>query len=397
MEQDTMNDIEPDDWFDPDEDSEKGVQIKRYDITSTPNDFNVMTIGNYLEHGPIALPSFQRNFTWDKARASKLIESLILGLPVPQIFLYEEERNKFLILDGQQRLLSIYFFIKGRFPKLKIRTKLREHLIQQGSIPDHILHDNKYFEIFNIKLPKRDEGVANPLEGLNYKTLEEYKTDFDLRPLRVVIIKQNEPKDDISSIYEIYDRLNTGGVNLKPQEIRANLYSSEFYRMIYKTNKNQYWRKIINKPNEDILMRDVELILRCFAVLVWGGEYKPSMTAFLNEFSSHAKRHFDNNDVEILENIFNLFLKSLQELPETAFNSPHAARFSIALFEAVFVGLCSNMWESRELQELPLVVNSDLQRLAGDDEFVSYLQEGTTKQKNLFGRLDIARNLFKSQ
>src|SRR5580658_637920 len=90
---------------------EPDVQLTEYDITASANDFNVLTIINFIESGSIILPPYQRNYTWDKKRASKLIESLILGLPVPQIFLYQESSNRFLVIDGQQRLMSLHFFV----------------------------------------------------------------------------------------------------------------------------------------------------------------------------------------------------------------------------------------------------------------------------------------------
>ncbi|MBO8416679.1 MAG: DUF262 domain-containing protein [Proteobacteria bacterium] len=71
-----------------------------YDISIIPNDFNIMTINSLITSGVIVLPAFQRNYVWDKKRASRFIESLILGLPVPQIFLYQTERNKYSIIDG---------------------------------------------------------------------------------------------------------------------------------------------------------------------------------------------------------------------------------------------------------------------------------------------------------
>src|ERR1700704_5004448 len=85
-------------WFDDyvtDEDDEES-QIDEYEISATPNDFNVLTIFNFIESGVVKIPGFQRNYVWDIKRASKLIESLLLGLPVPQLFLYEEGRNRFL-------------------------------------------------------------------------------------------------------------------------------------------------------------------------------------------------------------------------------------------------------------------------------------------------------------
>jgi uncharacterized protein with ParB-like and HNH nuclease domain len=99
-----------DPWFEDYADS-ADEQIIEYDISAAPNDFNILTIYSFLESGAVRIPGFQRNFVWDIGRSSKLIESLILGLPVPQVFLYEVERNKFLVIDGQQRLMSIYYFI----------------------------------------------------------------------------------------------------------------------------------------------------------------------------------------------------------------------------------------------------------------------------------------------
>ena len=94
-----------------------GYQIGEYDIIASPNDFNIGTIFNFINSGVVKIPGFQRNFVWDVKRASKLIESIIIGLPIPQIFLYEQSRNHFLVIDGQQRLMSIYYFINQRFPR----------------------------------------------------------------------------------------------------------------------------------------------------------------------------------------------------------------------------------------------------------------------------------------
>jgi uncharacterized protein with ParB-like and HNH nuclease domain len=105
-------------WWDEgndEESSEEDIPFE-YDVTSSPNDFNVHTLCSFLEVGIISLPAFQRHYVWDKKRASKFIESLLIGLPVPQIFLYEQEKNKFLIIDGQQRYFTIYFFLKKALP-----------------------------------------------------------------------------------------------------------------------------------------------------------------------------------------------------------------------------------------------------------------------------------------
>jgi uncharacterized protein with ParB-like and HNH nuclease domain len=231
-----MAERDGDEWIDDYAEGADEIQIDEYDITAAPNDFNVLTIYNFLEAGSVRIPGFQRNYVWDLGRASKLIESLLLGLPVPQIFLYESGRNEFLVIDGQQRLMSIYYFIKQRFPRKDKRNELRTIFDQHGIIPDNVLRDDEYFENFRLKLPETLPDHPNKFKGLTYATLDSYKTQFDLRTIRNIIIKQNAPRGDDSSMYEIFNRLNTGGINLKPQEIRMSLYHSEFYDMLYRAD-----------------------------------------------------------------------------------------------------------------------------------------------------------------
>src|ERR1022692_1880527 len=161
--------ITDDDWRDlgtGEAETEDG-QIDEYDLTSTPNDFNTTTIFNFIESGAVKIPGFQRNYVWDIRRASKLIESLIIGLPVPQVFLYEDSRNSFLVIDGQQRLMTIYYFIKRRFPKRARRVAISEVFNSLGKIPDEVLHNDEYFEDFNLKLPEIKPDMPNKFTGLN--------------------------------------------------------------------------------------------------------------------------------------------------------------------------------------------------------------------------------------
>ena len=187
------------------------TSVVSYDISVIPNDFNVMTINSLIESGVISMPAFQRNYVWDRKRASRFIESLILGLPIPQIFLYQVERNKYSIIDGQQRLLTIYFFVKQRFPRSGKRTFLRKVFDENGNIPDSVLSDNEIFQDFKLQFAKQENGAPHPLNNKKYHTLDvAQKSSFDLMPIRCMSIRQNRPEDD-GSIYEIFSRLNTGG------------------------------------------------------------------------------------------------------------------------------------------------------------------------------------------
>ena len=374
-------------WFDDYAEESDEIEIHEYDITASPNDFNVLTIYNFIESGAVRIPGFQRNYVWDISRASKLIESLLLGIPVPQIFLYETDRNQFLVIDGQQRLMSIYYFIKQRFPRKDKRAELRSIFDEQGKIPDDILHDDRYFENFRLKLPQISNN-QNQFKGLSYATLGNYKTQFDMRVIRNVIIKQNAPQGDDSAMYEVFNRLNTGGINLKPQEIRTSMYHSPFYEMLNKANSRPEWRRLLANQEQDIHMKDVEILLRAFAMLVDGDNYAPSMIKFLNQFSRKCKNQTPEQ-IKFLSDLMDSFLNACTNLPENAFFNKKSRRFHIALFEAAFTATCRNALQERRMLN-GIVDNARLQALENDPTFLDALKEGTTQTKNVKIRIERA-------
>lgn len=378
-------------WFEDYAEDADDLQVEEYDITAAPNDFNVLTINSFLESGAVRIPGFQRNYVWDIGRASKLIESLVLGLPVPQVFLYEVERNKFLVIDGQQRLMSIYYFIKQRFPRLDRRSDLRIIFDEHGKIPDNVIHDDNYFENFRLKLGESLPNHPNRFKGLSYQTLEGYKTQFELRTIRNVIIKQNSPQGDDSSMYEVFNRLNTGGVNLKPQEIRTSMYHSDFYEMLYRANSSPLWRRLLGNQDPDLHMKDVELLLRGFALLIDGDTYSPSMVKFLNQFSRKARGQTPVQN-KYLADLMMSFLDACSDLPEDAFIRKNK-RFNVALFEAVFVAVCKKPFAENRLPTTKVGV-AGLTTLEGDPVFLGAMIEGTTQTKNVKLRLQRANQIL---
>jgi hypothetical protein len=384
----TPNDDSRTDWYEDAEPNDEAYEIKEYDITASPNDFNILTLHSFIESGAVKIPGFQRNFVWDLKRASKLIESVIIGLPIPQIFLYEEGRNKFLVIDGQQRLMSIYYFIKGRFPRKEKRVRLREIFDEQSRIPESVLSDDTFFSKFKLQLPHQPPGRPNKLNGLNYESLDEYKTTFELRTIRNVIIKQNLPEGDDSSIFEIFNRLNSGGMNLTPQEIRISLYHSNFYEMLQKLNLLPAWRHLLGLPQPDLHMKDLEIVLRGFAMFMEGDNYRPSMASFLNRFSSQC-RNISGERLTELKELFEKFLASCSSLPPKAFYGKASGKFNILLFEAVFAAQARALHDGSGSQIEP----SRLDSLKEDEEFIEATQKSTTDKSNVLMRLAKAREL----
>ena len=363
------------------------VAVTQYDSSVIPNDFNITTIFNLIDSGAVEMPVFQRNYIWDKKRASRFIESLILGLPVPQIFLYQKERNKFLVIDGQQRLLSIYYYIKQRFPLVEKRAELRKVFDLNNGIPDSILFNDMYFQDFKLQLSKSENGEKNPLDGLRYNTLGLYKSDFEFMTIRCMAIRQNEPKEDDSSVFEIFSRLNTGGVNLSNQEIRACLYYSDFFRILNILNQNSIWRNIYGKP-EDGKFRDVEIILRSFALLCDGENYSGSMNGFINRFAKKAM-NYSTSEIEYFENLFTSFLESCSEISRETF-ATKKGEFNGALFDSVFVATVDRYYKEKSLvggKTQPDKINA----LKKDVEFEEAITHSTSHTKMVKKRLEKAR------
>lgn len=384
--------MESDTWYTDYVADEDEFEVLEYDLIATPNDFNVLTIFSFVESGAVKIPGFQRNYVWDIKRASKLIESLILGLPVPQIFLYEEARNQFLVIDGQQRLMSIYYFKKQRFPRKEKRAELRRIFAESGSIPEKVLFDDMYFQPFKLSLPGRLPDRRNPFSGLNYSTLDDYQQQFDLRPVRNVVVKQTRPADDDSSVFEIFNRLNTGGINLRPQEIRGSLYHSQFYDVLNRLNLDASWRELLQLPDPDLHMKDVEVLLRGFAMLILGDQYKPSMSRFLNRFSAAAKK-YPQEKSEYLAKLFSSFVAACSGCPRDIFVSSRTRRFSIALYEAVITAMCEGPLRSDALVREQISPDK-IRALDSDSKFIEASEKAAADTANVKVRLERARAIM---
>jgi hypothetical protein len=307
--------------------------------------------------------------------------------------------------------MSIYYFINKRFPRVEKRAELRQIFDQHGEIPASVLEDDNYFSKFNLRLTDPVSGKRNRLNRVNYDSLDDSRTAFDLRTVRNVIIKQNSPDDEDSSIYEIFNRLNSGGVNLTAQEIRTSLYHSRFYDLLYRLNLEPRWRRLLGMPQPDLHMRDVEILLRGFAMMISSDEYAPSMKRFLNIFSKKArllfgavpreepatvaaedaKRDLERTEkLQSVQNIFERFVESTKDLPDRAFYGKATGKFNVSVFDAVFTAVTQPMWRN-ESDKIAAIAATSLDRLKEDSEFVGATLRATADTSNVRKRLERAR------
>jgi uncharacterized protein with ParB-like and HNH nuclease domain len=285
------------------------IELDRYDISVNLIQPNLETWVSMIDKGTVIIPPFQRDFRWNIEKSSKLIESFLFGLPVPPIFLYQDDKNnnKLLVIDGQQRLLSIYFFMKGTFPKSGIR----------------IFNDYKPIVDFYNSVPKEDfiefklSCISEKWNGLTYSLLDESDVNwFAGKPLWAITVRQIMPDlKKINSMFYIFERLNTGGEPLTPMEIRKALNYDKYYKLIEGFNQSLNWRKIYGKDAENTKLHDIELILRFFALQNWE-EYKEPMKEFLNNYlHNNAKMEDDGTLRDRFERTCKIIVEACGEKP----------------------------------------------------------------------------------
>lgn len=330
----------------------------KYAITSYGADYPVDGLVKRMAAGDIFIPSFQRGYVWSLPQASRFIESLLLGLPVPGIFLSKDQHTqKLLVIDGQQRLTTLQYFYEGVF-----RPTGREFALQ---------------------------GVQPKFEGATCRTLlDEDRRRLDDSILHATIVKQEEPSEDDSSIYYIFERLNTGGLVLQPQEIRAAIYHGPFNDLLKELNRNSAWRSIYG--GESSRMRDQELILRFLALYFRGDKYARPMKAFLNTYMG-ANRDLHLQSPEPIRAAFLPTIELVAKAIGTRAFKPKRA-LNAAVFDAVMVGLarCINAVAPREHK----MIAEQYARLLSNDHFSSVTETATTDEESVRRRLELATDAF---
>lgn len=360
----TAEDGTPETEVDDDAASDTTVAPEAYAISSFGIDFDVEGLVRRLKKEEIFVPHFQRNYVWKQSEASQFIESLLLGLPVPGVFLAKErDSQRLLIIDGQQRLKTLQFFYEGFFK------------------PEEGEKKRKVFELVDVQ---------KPLEG---KTYEKLTTDergrLDNSVIHATIIKQESPKEsEDTSLYYIFGRLNSGGRKLNTQEIRSALYYGAFADKVEELNNNDDWRAIYGRPSERI--KDQELIVRFLALYFDSREYRRPMEDFLNRF---AARH-QKGPAAFLKSCETIFTSTIQLVRRSLGNRAfrRARAINAAVFDAITVGL------ARRLKSGPIEaegqVKSAYDALMSNEAFSLATSKATADETNVANRLKLATEAF---
>lgn len=331
---------------------------RKFSITSYGADYTVDSLVKRMKSGAFRIPTFQRRYVWSQRQASKFIESLLMGLPVPGVFLYkEQETNKHLVIDGQQRLRTLQQFFEGNFGEKK-------------------------FRLLNVSEPWLNKTYGE-LDVSDQLKLED-------SIVHATIFQQDEPQDALDSVYFVFERINTGGVHLSSQEIRNCIAAGPFVERIKTLNEGADWRSVFGAP-VNRRAKDEEMIVRFMALYDRGAAYRAPLSGFLNRFSVDMNRA-DRTKLDALEVVFRRTIAFVNTcLGASAFRPTRS--FNAAVFDAVMVGL------ARRLDDRAAPECEPFQRayevLLNNEEFKRYWERSTADEMSVRRRIEIASSAFK--
>lgn len=338
-----------------DEDEELYVE---YDIATYPSDNTLSVLKDMWKNDDIEIPKFQRGFVWNIKQSSLLVESFLRGLPVPPIFLFVGEDNKNLVVDGLQRLSSIMYFYEGYFGPATSSGKR---------------------QVFKLAgLSKKSRFYNKTFDDLS----ETDKRKFNNSVLRAVNIRQLSPNKDRSSVYHIFERLNTGGTPLSPQEIRNTVYRGDIIDQLQGANDDADWRLIFGKQDLDRRERDTEIVLRLLGLFLSGQKYERPMKRFLNDtmyenrdLKKKRAREFFKNWPDITEFV-------TDELGEKPFHP--RGPLNVAVLDSVMTAL-TQAWPTK-----PRDLEGAVEALISDAEFMKLCSARTGDTEVVRDRLALA-------
>lgn len=238
-----------DDFGEEDSDEITSPDAKEMKLATQSYDLSINTLLEQWNDGTLQLPEIQREYVWDNGRASRLVESILLNIPIPVVYFSETEEVQYLIIDGHQRILSIVRYIRNDFPLsgLKILGPLTGKRFNQ--------------------LPAREQRLLRT------------------RVIRAIIIGADS--DDLMK-FEVFERLNTGSIALNAQEIRNSTHRGPMNELIRTLVLDKSFRSCIGTTKPRPRFSDNELILRYFALSAGWKSYRPPLKKLLNDYLTKA-------------------------------------------------------------------------------------------------------------
>jgi uncharacterized protein with ParB-like and HNH nuclease domain len=354
------------------------------DLLVWGTDWTMGTIFNLIKKEKIDLsPKMQRRDVWDAQKKSKLIESILLNIPVPQIILAEKSENKgqYMVIDGKQRLLSITQFLNS-------------------------LVENKIENFKELELKKLE--VLSFLNNLNAEKIRSeeglsgYIDIFENQTIRTIIIKNWK---DESVLFTVFNRLNTGTEPLSAQELRMTLYPGPFMHFVNAIELDEI-QQIYGFKGLDSRMRDVELIIRYYSFKFFLHEYNGKLRKFFDLACRQLNQIWENEEelikkeLENLQKAINLVFEIFGK--ENTFKKYIKGNYS-RQFNKVAYDLLTYFLSNEELQKVlkeeknKILFRENYEKLFKDRKIAADFESHTTDLEKVYYRFTKFAGLLKTQ
>lgn len=323
-------------------------------------DLSVKELLSMINDGLINIaPEYQRQFRWDENRQSSLVESLFLGIPVPSLFMATNADGTWEVIDGVQRLSTMICFAGDDSVRAKVNSE-KVGVLKLRGLSKLESFNGKKFEDLSI-------GVQNKfkLTSIKVTTLSD-KSDRDVR-------------------FDLFERLNKGGVNLTAQEIRSCVYRGGFNDFLKELSLDENFKSCVHlsESQENDGTRE-ELVLRFFAYLYDLDSFDHSVKDFLNEYMSKADRSFNYSENDkLFRDVFKILNEALPNgISKGRKNTP------LNLFEAVSVGAALAYMNKGQIN------TKGIDEWIRDKELLKYITGATNSKPRVIGRIDFCRQKF---
>lgn len=235
-----------------------GVTVQQY-----KSDIGFRTLVESVNDNMYVIPKYQRKYRWKKEQVVSLVESLLRGLPIPPIYTCRNADNQLEILDGQQRVMSLFFYYIGYFLNKKKESSINfsELEVNGSSFSDALINQ---FQVEKLHVNLKDsKGQEINVDYANLPVEVKRKVDYTTITVIEIKIGREDKREEV--LQTIFANLNKNGALLSSQEQRNGIYMCEFYDMLHEFNKNNLkWRKLWGR--EDAKDRDLETLLRFCAL-----------------------------------------------------------------------------------------------------------------------------------
>ena len=328
---------------------------------STPTVFALFRQHNERKNINLA-PAFQRHKVWGKKQNSELVESILMGIPLPIMYFFQNETGDIQVVDGKQRLSALFDFMKNGGDGYALS----------------------------------ELTILKSLKGKKFKDLEAYqKANIEDYELVVNIIKPPTP-DRIK--FDIFDRVNRGGTRLNNQEMRNAIYQGKATELLKKLAKNEWFLKAIDNSISSKFMKDRYIILRAITFILYKNKsFKEIYNSDIDEFLGKSMKYLNNSDDSKIKDIEEVFIKSMKNsykiLGKNAFRistylsgNERKTPISMALYESLGYLMSSDIVNknSRKIREIVI----DLFRDGNFTDSITTPVDSSVKVKKRFEYMD---------